>query len=79
MRRASTSSASAWRCVTATVLLLCSLVVCASCATETVVIRPSEDVVHLERGIPAPYDGWLLTDEQMVEIYDALGRKLGEK
>jgi len=35
--------------------------------------------VHLERGIPAPYDGWLLTDEQMVEIYDALGRKLGEK
>lgn len=78
MTQASMISAARWLLVTAMLSLLLSLSVFGGCATSerTVVIRPTEDIVHLDAGIPAPYAGWLLTDEQIIEIYDALGRKL---
>ncbi len=74
----STTSASVWLRVTATVLLLLLLSACASCGRNehVVIIRPAEEIVHLEAGIPAPYAGWLLTDAQIIEIYAALGREL---
>lgn len=78
MKRVSMLFGSAWLRVTATALLLVLLMLCVGCATreKTVVIRPDERIVHLEKGIPAPYAGWLLTDAQLIEIFEALERQL---
>jgi len=46
------------------------------CTTETVYLRESEKVVHLEKGEPAPHDGWLLSDDDFAALYDRLERTL---
>jgi hypothetical protein len=33
-------------------------------------------MIHLKSGEAAPCDGWLVSDEHLAEIYDALGRLL---
>ena len=35
--------------------------------------------VHLTKGEPAPHDGWLLSDDDLAELYDLLEQKLTEE
>ena len=54
----------------------CLLAFATSCARDVAYLRETEKVIHLEKGEPAPHDGWLLSDGQLAELYDLLEQKL---
>jgi len=60
-------------------MLLCVVVV-TGCAgkTEVVYLTGGDEIVHLEAGVPAPFAGWLMTDERLAEIFDLLEEGAGE-
>ena len=49
------------------------------CTTQTMYLRESEKVVHLNAGDAAPHDGWLLSDDDFAGLYDRLERKLADE
>ncbi len=62
--------------------LACSLALAialatAGCRTAPAVtyLRQSDRTVHLNAGEPAPYEGWLLSDDRLAEIYDLLDER----
>jgi len=73
-----------WPSVTRTLSVLCLLafvtgwlaVLPTGCARDVEYLRESEKVTHLEKHEPAPHDGWLLSDDELAELYDLLERKL---
>ena len=50
---------------------------CRSAPTVTY-LRQNDRTVHLKAGEPAPYEGWLLSDDALAEIYDLLDAKSPE-
>ena len=60
-------------------ILMMFSIAAAGCWTTTndrvVIIDKAERIVKLDEGEPAPFDGWLMTDERLIEIYDALSRE----
>jgi len=59
--------------------VVCLLAFVTSCAHEVTYLRESERAVPLTKGEPAPHDGWLLSDDQLAELYDLLEQKLVEE
>ncbi len=41
-------------------------------------LRATEKTVHLKAGEPAPYEGWLMSDDRLAEIYDLLDARAPE-
>jgi len=58
-------------------LALAIALAAAGCKTAPAVtyLRQSDRTVHLKAGEPAPYDGWLLSDDRLAEIYDLLEQR----
>lgn len=60
------------------ILIMC-LTVLIGCTTtpseHVIVIDKDEWIAHIDEGEVAPFAGWLITDNRMVEIYEALNRK----
>ena len=65
-----------WRSATRMLSVACFLVLLIGCAHDVVYLRGTDEVVHLEKGRPAPHAGWLVTDERMAELYDLLELQL---
>ncbi len=38
-------------------------------------LRAADRTVHLKSGEPAPFEGWLLSDDRLAEIYDLLDER----
>jgi hypothetical protein len=38
-------------------------------------LRATDRTVHLKAGEPAPFEGWLLSDDRLAEIYDLLDER----
>lgn len=49
------------------------------CSHDVEYLLGSEKVAHLEKGEPAPHDGWLLSDDHLAELYDLLELRLPEE
>ena len=49
----------------------------AGCQTtpQVTYLRATDKTVHLKAGEPAPYEGWLLSDDRLAEIYDLLDER----
>lgn len=56
--------------------LVISMALCAAagigCARspKVVYLEGGDRVVHIEQGVPAPFTGWLMTDEKLAEIFE---------
>lgn len=44
-------------------------------APKVTYLRAADKTVHLKTGETAPYDGWLLSNDRLAEIYDLLDQK----
>ena len=83
-RSVARSSGARWpnatRMLSVAVLLAFAIVLPAvlatGCTPQVQYLRSSEKVIHLKKDEPAPHDGWLLSDDQLAELYDLLERKL---
>ncbi len=52
----------------------------AGCRTtpQVTYLRATEKTVHLKAGEPAPFEGWLMSDDRLAEIYDLLDARAPE-
>jgi len=50
------------------------------CATtpQVTYLHASDRTVHLKPGEPAPFEGWLMSDDRLAEIYDLLDERAPE-
>ena len=57
-------------------LLACWLTSAVGCATRTVYLAGDERIYHVQAGEPAPITGWLMSDQTLAELHDALEEEL---
>lgn len=61
--------------VTRTLCLCCLLVVLAGCVTSRVTyLRGDEELIPVKKGQVVPFDGWLVSPQEMAEIFDRLDK-----
>jgi hypothetical protein len=53
-----------------------ALTSCAAKPPETVYLRGSSETIALEAEEPAPFTGWLLSDEALVDLLECCGDRL---
>ncbi len=53
-------------------LIVALAIFMAGCAHRTHFVRGGRETVYLEKGVVAPYDGYLLTPEYLSEVYERL-------
>lgn len=58
-------------------LLTLLMLALTSCAKPTVVVMAESQTVQIEAGQVAPVDGWLLTDQALIELIECCADELG--
>jgi len=58
------------------VMLALLLLALTSCAQPSVVVMSESQTVQIEAGQQAPIDGWLLTDQALIELVECCGKSL---
>ncbi len=56
-----------------------ALTSCAAKPPETIYLRGSSETIALEAEAPAPFAGWLLSDEALVDLLECCGDRLQEE
>jgi hypothetical protein len=52
---------------------------CAAKPPENIYLRGSSETIALEATEPAPFTGWLLSDEALVDLLECCGDRLQEE